>query len=220
MSITTDETNVLREWGDDELGAGNGRSGQALCEQVIGIVRAQPNIASICDLGCGNGYLASRLGALGYSVTGIDGSDRLLAIAMAHYRSERVEFRQGFLGPEATERLTDRGRVDLVVSVDVVEHLYRPASLIETAEAILKPGGTLVLCTPYHGYLKNLAIAALGRWDDHHHVHFNGGHIKFFSVPTLKALIGPGFDVQDVQFYGRFPGLWKNMIAVARKRGG
>jgi isoquinoline 1-oxidoreductase beta subunit len=50
---------------------------------------------------------------------------------------------------------------------DMTHDSYRPASLIETANAILKPGGLAVICTPYHGYLKNLAISILDRWDDH-----------------------------------------------------
>jgi 2-polyprenyl-3-methyl-5-hydroxy-6-metoxy-1,4-benzoquinol methylase len=218
-TASTDERQVLRAWGDDELGAGNGSVGQGLSDLVVEMVRARPEVSTICDLGCGNGYLASRLGALGYSVTGVDGSDRLLSIAQTHYKSDRVEFRHAFLGPDATARLGDRGPFDLVVSVDVVEHLYRPASLIETAAAILKPGGTLVLCTPYHGYFKNLAVALLNRWDDHHHVHFDGGHIKFFSVRTLAALARPSFDVERFEFYGRFAGFRKNMICIARKRG-
>ena len=124
------------------------------------------------------------------------------------------------LGAAAADQLRDHGPCDLVVSVDVVEHLYRPASLIETANAILKPGGTLVICTPYHGYLKNLSIALLDRWDGHHCVNFDGGHIKFFSVRTLTELLQPSFGILGVHFYGRFRGFWKNMIAVAQKRAG
>jgi 2-polyprenyl-3-methyl-5-hydroxy-6-metoxy-1,4-benzoquinol methylase len=214
----SDESSVLRQWGDQELGAGNGRVGQGLSDLVLQIVRAQPGVNTICDLGCGNGYFPSRLGDAGYSVVGMDASERLLSIAQSHYRSEKVQFKHAHFGPEAITQLAPHAPFDLAVSVDVVEHLYRPASLIETATAVVKPGGTFVICTPYHGYLKNLAIAVLDRWDDHHGVHFNGGHIKFFSVPTLKALLAPAFDVERVAFYGRFPGFWKNMICVARKR--
>jgi SAM-dependent methyltransferase len=215
----SDERDVLRQWGDDELGAGNGSVGQGLCEKVLSIIRRQPGVTRICDLGCGNGHLAWRLGQEGYTVTGIDASERLLSIAHANYGSDRVTFRQGLFGAAAVGDLAAAGPFDLAVSVDVVEHLYRPVSLIETADAILKPGGLFVVCTPYHGYLKNLAIAVLDRWDDHHGAHFDGGHIKFFSVDTLKALTRQAFEPRQMDFYGRFPGLWKNMICVARKRG-
>ena len=218
MSTYSDEAIVLKQWGDNELGAGNGSVGQGLSDLVVDIIRRQPGVAKIADLGCGNGYLASRLGAAGYSVLGVDGSERLLSIANAHYRSAAVDFCHARFGSDTANELRTRGPFDLAVSVDVVEHLYRPAGLIETASAMLKPGGTFVICTPYHGYLKNLAIAVLDRWDDHHGTHFDGGHIKFFSVATLKALLKPSFDVERVEFYGRFPGFWKNMICVARKR--
>jgi len=220
MSVTShsDEAAVLDQWGDDQLGPGNGSVGQGLSDMVVNIVRREPGVQTICDLGCGNGYLASRLGAAGYSVLGVDASEHLLSIANAHYRSQRVEFHQSVFGSAMEGELRPRGLFDMAVSVDVVEHLYRPSSLIETADAMLKPGGTFIICTPYHGYLKNLAIAVLDRWDDHHGTHFDGGHIKFFSVATLKALLKPAFDVERVEFYGRFPGFYKNMICVARKR--
>lgn len=216
--MTGDEKDVLRQWGDDELGAGNGSVGQGLCELVLAVIGRQPGVKKICDLGCGNGYLAWRLGQEGHAVTGMDASERLLSIAQANYRTDRVTFRHGLFGAATATDLQGAGPFDLAVSVDVVEHLYRPASLIETADAILKPGGMFVICTPYHGYLKNLAISVLDRWDDHHGVHFNGGHIKFFSVTTLKALLGEAFEPRQMHFYGRFPGFWKNMICVAQKR--
>jgi SAM-dependent methyltransferase len=218
MKSQSEEASVLEQWGDDELGAGNGRIGQDISDRVLKIIQAQPGVAKVCDLGCGNGYLASRLGASGYSVLGVDASQRLLSIARSHYRTERVEFHHALFGAATAEELRARGPFDLAVSVDVVEHLYRPASLIETAAAMLKPGGTFVLSTPYHGYWKNLAIAVLDRWDDHHGTHFDGGHIKFFSVATLTNLLEPAFVVERFQFYGRIPGLRKSMICVARKR--
>ncbi len=220
MPVTShsDEAAVLDQWGDNQLGPGNGSVGQGLSDMVVKIIRREPGVQTICDLGCGNGHLASRLGAAGYSVLGVDASEHLLSIANAHYRSQRVQFHQAVFGSAMMGELRPHGLFDMAVSVDVVEHLYRPSGLIENADAMLKPGGTFIICTPYHGYLKNLAIAVLDRWDDHHGTHFDGGHIKFFSVPTLKALLEPAFDVERVEFYGRFPGFYKNMICVARKR--
>jgi hypothetical protein len=72
--------------------------------------------------------------------------------------------------------------------------------------------------TPYHGYLKNLALAVTGRMDAHFSVLHDGGHIKFFSVKSLSQLMrAHAFDDLSFTFYGRAPWLWKNMICHARK---
>ena len=106
-----------------------------------------------------------------------------------------------------------------MISGDVIEHLYRPADLLECAAELLNPGGWLILSTPYHGYLKNLALSVLGGWDAHHTVGWEGGHIKFFSVKTLSPLVtANGFDIARFHYFGRTLWLWKNMICVARKR--
>jgi len=77
----------------------------------------------------------------------------------------------------------------------------------------LKPKGCLIITTPYHGYIKNLVLALSGKMDNHFHVLWDGGHIKFFSVKTLTALLKTeGFTDLHFNFAGRFPYLWKSML--------
>ena len=86
------------------------------------------------------------------------------------------------------------------------------------AKAVLREGGFLVVTTPYHGYLKNLALSITNKWDFHHTPLLHGGHIKFWSRPTLtKLLCEKGFNV--IGFYGRgkLPFLWKSFILVAQR---
>ncbi len=216
------DARVRENWGDADLVPGpmNGPVGQGLAEVLLRVIQAQPDVTTVCDLGSGTGYLSSRLGSLGYRVTGIDASDRLLAVANEHFASDRVTFRRGIIGEDALEALAPAGGFDLVVSSDVVEHLFHPKSLVDSAFKIARPGGYLVLGTPYHGYLKNLAIAALGKWDENHGVHWDGGHIKFFSVRTLRDLVrSAGYTDERFVYYGRVRWLWMNMICVARKPG-
>jgi 2-polyprenyl-3-methyl-5-hydroxy-6-metoxy-1,4-benzoquinol methylase len=86
---------------------------------------------------------------------------------------------------------------DLVVSVEVVEHLYDPMSFVTRVREALAPGGVFVLTTPYHGYLKNLMVAASGRCDAHYNPLNKGGHIKFWSKRTItKLLESAGFNVK------------------------
>lgn len=210
---------VLHSWGEDGTAAMNGAVGEGVSAAVLQCIVEQPGVRTICDLGCGNGYLAGLLGAAGYHVLGIDGSARLVGIATANRSSATVRFRQGMFGDQLTQELSHEPPFDLVVSVDVIEHLYRPRQLLETAAAILKPGGRLVLCTPYHGYLKNAVISLSGSWDVHHGVDWDGGHVKFFSVRTLVDIASSYFSVEGMCFHGRVPWLWKNMILIGTKRG-
>lgn len=192
-------------------GAGNGESGEKLTCVFVELVKRLEGVRSICDLGCGNGHISGRLAKLGYEVKGIDASPSGIAIARRAYPSA-----------EFVEALIDRdlsiGQFDLVISSDVIEHLYRPSDLLEATRAQLKPGGQILLGTPYHGYLKNLVLAATGKMDSHFSALHDGGHIKFFSVKTLSSLLREhGFGDLSFTFYGRAPWLWKNMICHARK---
>ena len=197
-------------------GPSNDEAGHRLSLKLTRIVLSLPSVHSICDLGCGNGYLAGLLLGKGYSVVGVDASETGITVARNAY-GQSAEFVCARLDAELPARLGRR--FDAVVSSDVIEHLYRPLDLIECARSVLRPDGWLVIGTPYHGYVKNLALALLNRWDEHHSVDWDGGHIKFFSVKTLSQMVSAGgFTVQRFEFFGRAPWIWKNMICVAQRR--
>ena len=76
-----------------------------------------------------------------------------------------------------------------------------------------------MVSTPYHGWLKNVAIAVFNKWDAHHTLFWDGGHIKFWSRATLSKLLEEvGFEVIGFHGCGRAPYLWESMIIVGRKR--
>jgi 2-polyprenyl-3-methyl-5-hydroxy-6-metoxy-1,4-benzoquinol methylase len=193
--------------------AANGKSGEKLTGAFVACVRKLEGVRSICDLGCGNGHISGRLAALGYEVTGVDASRSGIQIARRMYPS--AAFIETLIDGSLGERL---GTFDLVISSDVLEHLYRPSDLLEAARSLLNPRAHTLIGTPYHGYIKNLALAATGKMDSHFSALHDGGHIKFFSVKTLSTLItSHGFEDLRFTFYGRAPWLWKNMICHARK---
>lgn len=104
----------------------------------------------------------------------------------------------------------------MVISVEVIEHLFYPKELPRLAKQCLKSGGRLIVTTPYNGYLKYLAMALLGAMDRHHTVLWDGGHIKFFSVNTLSQLLtAEGYTELRFKFAGRAPYLWKAMLCSA-----
>jgi SAM-dependent methyltransferase len=215
----TDIEHVLRGWGDAGEGPANAAAGRRLLEAVAAALSRRVRAGRVCDLGCGNGFLCELLADRGFEVVGVDASESLLQTARARNGSRQVAYQRLLFGEGSSAAITGAGSFDAAVSVDVVEHLYRPSALVDAAFDILRPGGVFVLCTPYHGYLKNVAISVLDKWDQHHHVHFDGGHIKFFSVRTLRGAVARRFIVEDFEYHGRCPGFWKNMICVARKPG-
>ena len=110
------------------------------------------------------------------------------------------------------------GPFDAILSTEVVEHLYTPRIYARLCFEMLKPGGVAIVSTPYHGYLKNLSLALTGKMDRHFTALWDCGHIKFFSVKTLTALLQQaGFIDISFKGAGRFPYLWKSMVALAHK---
>ena len=203
-----------QDYGWEIAGPTNSADGDALAQLFCKLALSLGKGLRVCDLGCGNGYLAATLAQAGFKVLGVDASAKGIALAQKSF--PQAEFRQIELGGDLTHTIGND--FDLVISSDVIEHLYRPSDLLRDAHAILKPNGHLLLGTPYHGYWKNLALAVTGKMDNHFTVLWDGGHIKFFSVKTLGALVAQyGFSVLDWQFYGRTPWLWRNMICCARK---
>lgn len=181
---------------------------------VLQRVDGPPGGRRALDIGCGNGFICGRLADLGYAVSGFDASAEGVAQARRAHPQGRFEV----LGVGADPAAVFGRDWDLVVSTEVIEHLYAPRRLVADARALLRPGGLLVLSTPYHGYLKNLVLALSGRLDGHFTALWDGGHIKFFSRRTLSALLREaGFEVLAFRGAGRLPWLWASMVVAARK---
>jgi 2-polyprenyl-3-methyl-5-hydroxy-6-metoxy-1,4-benzoquinol methylase len=169
----------------------NGRVGIGVADAMLKIITAQAGVTSICDLGCGNGYLAGQLGARGYTVLGVDASDTYLQIAREYNGGNpRVTFLKALIDSELARQLVAQpGPFDLVVSSDVIEHLYDPLEFLKTALALLRPDGIAVIGTPYHGYFKNVAISVTGNWDLHHSVHWHFPVIHSYVTRQNETVI-------------------------------
>jgi 2-polyprenyl-3-methyl-5-hydroxy-6-metoxy-1,4-benzoquinol methylase len=167
---------------------------------------------NILDAGCGNGYIAGKLAELGHDVVGIDLAEDGIAIARATYPNLRFEVYSVY---DDLKGIVNN--VDLVISSEVIEHLFYPRTFISNMHNAIRLGGYIILTTPYHGYVKNLLISILGMWDKHHTVDWEGGHIKFFSEKSISGLLrSSGFDNIVFRNAGRIPLLWKSMVCRAK----
>jgi len=167
---------------------------------------------TVFDLGCGNGSTAKHLAAR-YTVAGIDASRSGIALANAAFPDLRLE-----VGSAYDDLATRYGQFDAVISLEVVEHLLNPKLYVQRMFALVRPGGGVIISTPYHGYFKNLMLALFGKMDRHFTALWDGGHIKFWSVRTLTILLkDAGFPDIEFKFVGRVPALAKSMIAIARR---
>ena len=111
------------------------------------------------------------------------------------------------------------GRLPVAISLEVIEHCYAPCDCTKTLFNLVEPGGPAIVFTPYHGYLKNLSLAASGKMEKHFTALWDHGHIKFWSIPTLTTLLTEvGFEIVRFHRVGRVPALAKSMIAVAHKK--
>lgn len=171
---------------------------------------------NILDLGCGNGSMARFLLQKNFNVYGTDASTE--GVQIANQLNPGRFAVQDLSSDELPIELADI-KFDTIISTEVIEHLYDPRKFIAFAKRTLlkNGGGELIISTPYHGYLKYLALAVCGKMDQHLGPLWDGGHIKFWSRPTLtKLLEEQGFTVTDFAGCGRLPYLWMSMLVKAR----
>lgn len=131
----------------------------------------------ILDAGCGNGYISTQLRHLGHDVTAFDLSPDGIDLAKQEEPSVRWFVRSVY------DDLTDLSEsgFDVIVSSEVIEHLFSPAKFLANMNSLLRRDGMIILTTPYHGYLKNLALSIFNAWDKHHTVDWEGGILNSFQ---------------------------------------
>ncbi len=114
---------------------------------------------SLVDIGCGGGVLSEPLARLGATVTGLDPAPNNIAVAKAHAEAEgiAVDYRS-----ETIESVVAAGAsFDIVVAMEVVEHVADVKGFIEAACRAVRPGGLLFAAT-INRTLRSFALAIVG----------------------------------------------------------
>jgi len=100
----------------------------------------------VADIGCGGGLLAEGMASRGAMVTGIDLSEKSLAIAKLHLleSGQEVDYRSVSVESLANEMPAS---FDLVTCFELLEHVPDPERLVQTCAHLVKPGGTVCFST-------------------------------------------------------------------------
>ena len=114
----------------------------------------------LLDIGCGGGLLSEPMSRLGFSVTAVDAGVANIAAASAHAKAGglAIDFRC-----TTAEALLAEGvqPFDVILNMEVVEHVADPAAYLASCTRLLAPGGLMILAT-LNRTLKALALAKYG----------------------------------------------------------
>ena len=114
---------------------------------------------TLLDIGCGGGLLSEPMTRLGFAVTGVDPSERNIAVAGTHARKSSlvIDYRHG-----SAEEIGGLGlKFDVVLNMEVVEHVVSVRDYLRSCAALVNPGGLMFVAT-LNKTLKSLALAKIG----------------------------------------------------------
>src|SRR6056297_664237 len=162
----------------------------------------------LLDIGCGGGLLSEPMARLGADVVGADAAPRNIPIAQVHAEQSGldIDYRH-----TTAEDMAARGeRFDVVLNMEVVEHVPDPLAYLTACHDLLRPGG-LHICSTINRNPKSFAMAIVGaeyvmRWLP------KGTHewSKFITPDELFALLAQaGLDPVDRKGFVFNPVAWQ-----------
>ncbi|GBU16698.1 MULTISPECIES: bifunctional 2-polyprenyl-6-hydroxyphenol methylase/3-demethylubiquinol 3-O-methyltransferase UbiG [Methylobacterium] len=114
---------------------------------------------TVVDIGCGGGVLSEPLARLGARVTGLEPAAGNLAVARAH--SEEAGLAIDYRGETIEAVVAGGERFDIVLAMEVVEHVADRAAFLRAAAEAVRPGGLLFAAT-INRTLRSFALAIVG----------------------------------------------------------
>ena len=162
----------------------------------------------ILDIGCGGGLLCEPMARLGATVVGVDAGGSNIPVARAHAQQSGLDIDYRHTTAEA---MGDAGELfDVILNMEVVEHVADPLAYLTACQRLVKPGG-LHLCSTINRNAKSFAAAIVGaefimRWLP------KGTHdwAKFITPDELYALLRQaGLDPVDRKGFQFNPVSWR-----------
>jgi len=114
----------------------------------------------LLDIGCGGGLLSEPMSRLGFSVTGVDASERNIGTASVHAAETGLSIDYRCSTAEAL-LAEGAGPFDVILNMEVVEHVATPGPYLRACAAMLAPGGVMIVAS-LNRTLKALALAKIG----------------------------------------------------------
>jgi 2-polyprenyl-6-hydroxyphenyl methylase/3-demethylubiquinone-9 3-methyltransferase len=113
----------------------------------------------LLDIGCGGGLLCEPMARLGFAVTGADASEKNIGTARAHAAQSGLSI--DYCATTAEALAADNRRFDVVLNMEVIEHVADVNSYLTACADLVRPGGMTVVAT-LNKTLKSLALAKIG----------------------------------------------------------
>jgi SAM-dependent methyltransferase len=156
------------------------------------------------DVGCGEGFFLASAQKAGWEVYGTEFADIYLPICI----SKGIRMQQGRLNPANYSP----GSFDVILWIEVIEHIDYPVQELENIRQLLRPGGVLYLTTPNFNAVSRRLLG--GRWT----VIDYPGHLTYYTPSSLKRLLEKsGFESVSVRTDGISIGRLKD--ALGKKKG-
>lgn len=142
---------------------------------------------SILDIGCGGGLVSEPLSRLGGHVTGIDADKGAIDIARDHALSQGLDI--SYICGAAEDLVAQNKKYDVVIALEILEHVSSPMTFIQMCGKLLKPGGVIIFSTlnrTWKSYALGIFVAErILSWAPPNTHHWN----KFIKPSELSRMI-------------------------------
>lgn len=110
-------------------------------KSVIGEVKGK----TILDIGCGGGLTSVPLSRLGAKVTGIDADKQAISVAKQHSKEQNLDI--NFIHGAAENLVEEGQKFDVVMALEVIEHVDNPDLFVKLCSQLVKPNGIIIFST-------------------------------------------------------------------------